>query len=312
LDDITSIIQVMNLRSIDLNLLVVFDALMRDRHVTRAALHVGLSQPAFSNALTRLRERLQDELFIRSPDGMRPTPRAFELAGPIRAALSEIEQALDGSTFDPATAERSFSIVALDYVAIVLIPPLIERLRTEAPGVTLRVFGASGRSAEMLDAQEVDLALIGWSNPPERFASMPIIDDDWVCMMRAGHPLAKKPLTLDSYAAARHLLVSPSGDTRGWVDNALAEQGRTREVGLVMTGFGPANLSLEVSDMILTCPARVAQAMCRGGMVTVPCPVSAPPAMRSLDMIWHERLGRHPAHVWLRSLIVEVADAKGD
>ncbi len=139
-------IHIMNFRSLDLNLLVVFDALMRKRNVTHAANVIGLSQPAFSNALTRLRERLGDELFIRTPDGMRPTPWALELSGPISTALSAIENALDGASFDPTTAKRRFTIATPDYATIVLFPPLLERIKKEEPGLVVHIIAPSAHA----------------------------------------------------------------------------------------------------------------------------------------------------------------------
>ncbi len=300
----------MNLRSLDLNLLVVFDALMRKRNVTHAAQSVGLSQPAFSNALSRLRERLGDELFIRTPGGMRPTPWALQLSGPVSAALGDIENALDGAAFDPARSQRTFTIAALDYATIVLLPPLLRRIKGEAPGVIVRIHTPSVITGEFLDTQQADLALFSWSDPPERFVSEPLLDEDWVCVMRPDHPLAGAPLTLDAYTNAEHLLVSPRGDLRGWVDDILAERGRTRHIAVTMPTFGPAPLILETTDLILACPKRVGRVFAeRIGMAMTRCPVEAPPGMRSIDMIWHARLGNHPAQIWLRDLLRDVAAA---
>ena len=181
LNDRITNIHIMNLRSLDLNLLVVFDALMRKRNVTHAAQDIGLSQPAFSNALSRLRERLGDELFVRSPSGMRPTAWALELSGPIRA-LGGIEDALDGASFNPETSRRSFTIATEDYGLMTLIPPLLERVRKVAPGLSIRTITASIHSGEYLDTQAADVALISWPDPPDRFVSEPLIDSDWVCV----------------------------------------------------------------------------------------------------------------------------------
>lgn len=313
LNNETSIIHVVNLRLLDLNLLVVFDALMRERNVTRAALAIGLSQPAFSNALTRLRERLGDELFVRTPEGMRPTPWALELSGPVSKALGDIENALDGAAFDPATSSRTFTIAALDYATLVLIPTFLKRMQQEAPGVVIRIHTPSMISGEFLETQQADVALFSWPNPPDRFVSEPLIDEDWVCVMRPDHLLAGAPLAIENYVEAKHLLVSPRGDPHGWVDDALAERGLSRFVSVTMPTFGPAPLTLETTDLILTCPKRVGTVfVSRTGMAMVPCPIPAPPIMRSIDMVWHARLGNHPAQIWLRELLHEVADSTAE
>lgn len=310
LNDETTNIHTMNLRLIDLNLLVAFDVLMRERNVTRAAQVIGLSQPAFSNALSRLRARLGDELFIRTPEGMRPTPWALELSGPVSKALGDIENALDGAAFDPATSNRTFTIAALDYATLVLFPTFLKRIRDQAPNVVIRIHTPSMISGEFLDTQQADVALFSWTDPPDRFVSEPLLDDDWVCVVRPGHPLAGGPMTIEAYADAEHLLVSPRGDLRGWVDDELAERGLSRHVAVTMPSFGPAPLTLETTNLILTCPNRVGTVFeARTGMAIIPCPIAAPLDMRSIDMIWHARLGNHPAQIWLRDLLHEVADS---
>lgn len=298
----------MNLRLLDLNLLVVFDAMMRERHVTRAAQSIGLSQPAFSNALTRLRDRLQDELFIRSPDGMKPTAWALELSGPIRMALGEIEMALDGAAFDPATSKRVFTIATLDYATLTIFPPLLEKIRYEAPGVTIRVIKPSLFPGEYLDTQETDIALLNWDNPPKRFISETLIEEDWVCVVRAGHRLANQAMSLEAYAKEEHLIISPSGDAKGWAHDALADKGMQRHTALVMPTFGPAAVILETTDLVLTCPKSIGRIMSKTtGTVVLECPVAAPLQMQMLNMIWHSRLGHHPATTWLRGILRNVA-----
>ncbi|MDB2437869.1 LysR family transcriptional regulator [Hellea sp.] len=298
----------MNLRSLDLNLLVVFDALMRERHVTRAAQSIGLSQPAFSNALTRLRDRLKDELFIRSPDGMKPTAWALELSGPVSLALSEIETALDGAAFDPSTSTRAFTIATLDYATLTIFPPLLEKIRQEAPGVTIRVIKPSLFPGEYLDTQETDIALLNWDAPPERFISETLIEEDWVCVVRSGHPLANQPISSEAYAGEEHLVINPKGDATGWADTALTELGLKRHIALVMPTYGPTALILETTDLVLTCPKSIGRIMSEtAGTTVLDCPLTAPFNMQSLNMIWHSRLGHHPATTWLRGILRDVA-----
>jgi len=298
----------MNLRSLDLNLLVVFDALMREQHVTRAANAIGLSQPAFSNALTRLRERLGDELFIRTPTGMKPTPWALELSGPVSTALQDIKNALDGVSFDPATSKRRFSVATPDYATITLFPKLLCRLQSEAPDIVLQALTPSLHYGEYLDNQRADIALFNWPDPPDRFKSEVLFQEDWVCVMRPDHPMASKPATIDRYSSVKHLLISAKGERRNWVDEVLAEHGRTRHVAYAMPTYGPAPVILDKTDLVLTCPASVAREFKeRTGMLVSKCPIHTPLSVKSIHMVWHSRLGNHPAHIWLRDLLREVA-----
>ena len=303
----------MNLRTLDLNLLVVFDALMRERHVTRAANAIGLSQPSVSNALSRLRDRLGDELFIRTTEGMQPTSWAQELSGPISAALGEIENALDAASFDPANSERTFTIAAPDYATITLFPRLLARMRKEAPGVGLRVITPSIHIGEFLDTQKADLALFNWPDPPERFESVGLFAEDWVVVMRSGHPMAGKRMTLNQFTELDHFLIAPQAERKNWVDDALAKQDRARRVAYSIPTYGPAPLILETTDLVLTCPGSVGRVYQNYyQMVVSECPVETPPSARSIDMNWHSRLGNHPAQTWLRDLLREIGQQGAD
>lgn len=294
----------MNLRRLDLNLLVVFDALMTDRNVTRAGERVGLSQPAMSNALSRLRAYFKDDLFVRGPDGMRPTPRATELAPGIHAALGTIDAALDPVRFDPAEAVRTFRIETNDYVVATYLPQLMALLAREAPGVDVRVTPQTGLTFERLDAQDIDFGISAFGDPPERFGSQALAEDVYVVLMRKRHPLADQNLTLNRYAAAQHLLVSPRGDPRGFVDTALAEKGLTRRVALTVNQFSSAAPVVARTDLIVTIPKRIADLMVPAfGLTEKPSPVPGPRAFSAIAVIWHKRLGEHPAYVWFRDAL---------
>jgi len=296
-----------NLRSLDLNLLVVFDAVFAERNITRAGLKIGLSQPAVSNALTRLRGHLKDELFLRSPRGLRPTPRAIEIAGPIHAMLTDLERVLDPAAFDPATAVRSFTVAAVDYFTIVVAPRLAALLAREAPGIDLRIVPTAGQAMDLLDRGEIDLAAAAFGDVPARFAHRTVVQDDYACMVASGHPFAKAPPTLRAYAAARHLLVSPRGDARGFVDDKLAEKGLTRQVAVSVNHFSAAPGIVAGTDLVLTAPRRVLDAFASRRTAVFDCPVAAPRAFRRLDILWHERLSRHPAQAWFREKLAAAA-----
>jgi DNA-binding transcriptional LysR family regulator len=301
------ILRGMNLRSLDLNLLVVFDAVFAEKNITRAGLKIGLSQPAVSNALTRLRGHLKDELFLRGPDALRPTPRAIELAGPIHAMLTDLQQVLDPAVFDPATASRAFTIAAVDYFTVVIAPKLAIHLAAHAPNIDIRIVPTAGRATELLDQAEIDLATASFSDPPERFGKATLVEDTYSCMVAAGHPLVEGKLTLSRYAAARHLLVTPRGDARGFVDDKLAEKGLTRRVAMTVNHFSAAPGIVEGSDLVLTAPTKIIERYLTERTMMLPAPVDAPAAFRRLDMLWHERLSRHPAHAWFRKTLLEMA-----
>lgn len=297
----------MNLRSLDLNLLVVFDAIFTEKNITRAGVRIGLSQPAVSNALTRLRGHLKDELFLRGTDALRATPRAIEIAGPIHAMLTDLQNVLDPAVFDHRTATRAFTIAAVDYFTVVVAPKLAVHLGRHAPGIDVRIVPTAGRAMELLDQAEIDLATASFSDPPERFGCATLVEDSYSCMLAKGHPLADGKMTLPRYAASRHVLVTPRGDARGFVDDKLAEKGLTRRVAMTVNHFSAAPGIVEGSDLVLTAPTKIIERYLTERTVMLSAPVEAPSVFRRLDMIWHERLARHSAHAWFRETLRQVA-----
>lgn len=298
----------MNLASIDLNLLKVFDAVMTERNVTRAGQKIGMSQPAMSNALNRLRHHLKDDLFIRGPEGMRPTPRARDLAEPVRSALHMIELSFSPAEFDPATASLTIAIGTNDYVVATLLPAISKELELTAPGVNLCIIPSSGRTFEMLDMQEIDFGISAFGQIPERFESALLNDDKYVLIMRSGHPLAKCKLTLAKYAAARHMLVSPRGHASGFVDTELQAHGLTRQIAVTVNSISTAPALLTGSDLILAAPSRIAEIFAPVyGLVTRPAPIPGPPEYSTATLVWHERLANHPAHIWFRDLVIRLS-----
>jgi len=297
----------MNLRSLDLNLLVVFDAIFREGNVTRAASKVGLSQPATSNALTRLRGHLNDELFLRGPDGLRPTPRANELAPQLHAILSELEQVLDPQVFDPAKAQRDLVIAAVDPFAVVVVPELLGILSNEAPGIRVQIVPSVGLSFEALDAGDIDFAAAAFGPVADRFGKARLLEDSYSCLVRKGSPLDQKSMNLRNFAGASHILVSPVCEIRGFVDDELAKIGLTRHIGLVLNHFSAAPPVVAKSDLVLTAPTQVLNRLKTSEHVILDCPIAAPAIFRSLDLVWHDRLSRHPAQFWLRNAIVRAA-----
>jgi DNA-binding transcriptional LysR family regulator len=301
--------QAPKLGAIDLNLLVVFDALMRDRSVTRAGQRLGLSQPAMSHALTRLRHMLKDELFVRSPNGMMPTPRAEQLATPIRIALDGLQQSLEPTQFDPAKATVTFRIAVDNYAAIVLVAPIAEYVARNAPGVTLD-FRPSGtlNIPDLLDRSELHLAI----GPPrvqaERFSLRRLLQDQFVVVHRKGHPAAKgQEFSTEKLGSLPQLEISSAQFGADFAD--AAPPGRSKPVlkPAMRAPFLAAAQILATSDLVSVFPLNVARHMIKShGLVLHR--LSRPPKPIEAAMTWLRRLDNQPAHAWLREVIIRVAN----
>ena len=301
----------MDLHGIDLNLLVAFDALIAERSVTRAGTRIGRTQPAMSAALARLRALLDDELFVRSPKGLQPTPRALDLAEPLGRALAEIQRTLEFTqAFDPATSAATFSVGLSEHPAYVVLPELVERLRTVAPAVTLRVRSFTDRddAVHLLDSGEVDVAIgVPATTSPGRILTRPLFEDRFVCILRKGHPGADAPLTLDAFLSLSHLLVSPENERFGRVDGALAKQGLKRRLALTLPQMYAAPLLIARSDMIATLLSRVVAGSGQSGALSLfEPPVDLDPV--TFLMAWHRRNDVHPAQRWFRDAIATLSD----
>jgi DNA-binding transcriptional LysR family regulator len=300
----------MDLHGVDLNLLVAFDALMAERSVTRAGARIGRTQPAMSAALSRLRGLFGDELFVRGPTGLQPTPRALDLAEPLGHALAEIQRALDFThQFDPATSSASFRLGLSDHPAFLLLPRLVDALRVRAPFVTLRInnFTHRDNAVSILDNGEADLTIgvPASVSPGGRIFSQPLFEDRFVSIVRRDHPIAGKPLDLETFVGLSHLLVSPEGERFGRVDAALAAQGLKRRLALTLPQMYAAPGVIARSDMIATLLEGVVRAFRRtDDLAILRPPLDLEPA--SFVMSWHRRNDGHPAQRWLRSRIGEL------
>lgn len=295
----------MNWGAFDLNLLIVFDAVMQERSVTRAGSRIGLSQPAMSHALNRLRYMLKDELFVRTPEGMVPTPRAEMLAQPLRNALSEMQLALEPAAFDPGVSDRRFTLAVNNYAAVVLAPPLVAAVSAAAPGVRLDLRPSGTLDiVERLDRGDLDLALGGTDSPGERFATAPLLEDPFVMVMRRGHPVSRRKLSAAALAALPHLEISSSREDTGFIDNWLAAAGFARRIALRAPYLSAAPILVQ-SDLVATLSRRIAQEFVRNHPLQVREPPYDSPRVQTA-MLWHRRLDRHPAHRWLRDVILSV------
>ncbi|HET9700627.1 MAG TPA: LysR family transcriptional regulator [Burkholderiales bacterium] len=296
----------MNLRSLDLNLLVVFDALMTERHVSRAAAKLALSQPAVSNALARLRAMVDDPLLVRTSRGMEPTARALEMHGPIRAALAEIQHTLSApARFDPREAKHHFVIGASDYMEFLVMPRLVKAAQQQAPGVDLSVRSLQLVSPEeSLDSGEMDLAFGYFPGLSRRLRQTHLFTEHLECAVRQDHPAVKSKLTLDQYVKLPHLFVSTRRRS-GVVDDALAKLGRSRRISVSVPHFLVAPYIIVESDVIMTVNSRIARTYAR----TMPIRVLRPPLELPdfpISMVWHPRSDQDSAHQWLRARLVEV------
>lgn len=295
-----------NLRSIDLNLLVVFDALVEERGVRRAGQRIGLSQSATSHALDRLRKLLDDEILIRTASGMEPTPRAISLAGPVRLALQDIQTALTPDRFVPMEAEGDFNIAVETHETIVALPQLVDEVRIEAPSLVLTV--RSGSVKEILDDIDngrTDVGLGFFQGLPDRFMTCRLLADRYVCIMRPGHPLAKKPLTMENYLHAPHLLVSMSGAPEDLIDTALADMDSRRRIAMRLPQGLAAVIALERSDMITTITRGAARVFAQSSsLVSVELPFESPQV--EFRLIWNRRMQNSPANRWVRQKFVAI------
>jgi len=298
----------MDVTGFDLNLLKAFDALYAERHVTHAGQRIGLSQSAMSGALTRLRELFKDELFVRSPTGMQPTPRADDLAGPVSAALRLVQEVLQANAFDPGAAHHTVTIAMTDYAAFVLLPPLLARLAVEAPRLDVRVRGIFGRdeALDLLDSGEANLAIGFPVEASARILVRPLLHEDFACIARHGHPAFAEGAGLEAFAAAPHLLVSPEGDRTGLVDHKLAALGLERRIVLSLPQFLVAPFVVADTDLVATLASRVARRFAAAslGIAVHEPPITLP--SWPLAMMWHRRVDDHPATIWLRDRIAEV------
>ncbi|MDE2414180.1 MAG: LysR family transcriptional regulator [Comamonadaceae bacterium] len=309
----------LNFRTLDLNLLRVFDEVMTERNLTRAAEKLAITQPAVSNALRRLRESVGDELLVRAGHGVEPTPGALALWPTVRQALAQLQESLAPSGFEPAKARTTFVLAMADATGATLIPPLIALLEREAPGISLRVVPLTTRDPRrMLDDDSMDLA-VGYF--PAALAdltaraqaenvvahdSLRLYASQYVCVMRAGHPLAAEPLTLDQYCAARHLLVSFSGKPYGFIDGALTALGRERRIVLTVNQFFTAGRVVASTDLLTVLPLHfVGLADAGGDLVWRALPMQLPAV--HVDALWHRRRLHDPAHRWLREALARVA-----
>lgn len=302
----------MNLRSFDLNLLLVFDALMSERSVTAAAAKIGLSQPAMSNALARLRDRLGDKLFFRGRKRMVPTPRALELAPDIEAALHHLRVAVQGREFTPASATARFRLATTDEIELSLLPKLIKKLSVLAPGASVSCVRLDGlfRVPETdLQSGALDFAIGSFPNPSPLESSLfahTLYEARFVCIVRAGHPVIRKGLSFAEFCRLKHVVTFYPGAGPGMLDRILAERGHKRNIALSLPHWLSVPFAVAETDLIASLPDSVARAMSRSlRLQRMKLPVTIPPLQTSL--VWHTRTHEDAARRWFRDLVIDVS-----
>ena len=298
---------VKELSNFDWNLLKSLDALLIEGNVTRAAERAGVSQPAMSRALGRLRDVFADELFSRSAGGMEPTERARELGAVLKVIKLEVERAVVAPHFDPATAERTFVVTGADLVEFLFVPRLMKLWQREAPGVDLRFLRSSDGPLELLQDREIDVVLnprVSESNATAR--SQKLFDERFVCIARRGHPQVNKRLTLAAFAEMNHLLIAPRGRPGGVVDGQLAKHGRRRRVAALVPTFLAAPQIVAETDMVATLPRGLAQTFAQWLPIVLFEPPLDVPGF-TLMQYWNAAKSADPAHDYLRKSLLRVA-----
>jgi len=306
-----------NFRTLDLNLLRVFDAAMAEGSLTRAADGLAMTQPAVSHAIKRLRAALGDDLFTRTAQGVRPTALAESLWPQVRGALAALRQAIAPGEFDPQRDAVSFRLAMADATAALLVPALVTAIEQERAAATLRVLPLTTRDPRrLLQAQAIDVALGSFpevqaalrsEGPEALFGQQPLYDTRYVCVMRRGHMLARRgALTLDAYCAAPHLQVSFSGRTVGVVDQTLAALGRERRIVLTVNQFFTAGRVVAHSNLLTVLPESFLEGTgYRDELAIAELPMALPTV--HVGMLWHLRHDADPAHRWLRERVIAAA-----
>jgi len=306
------------LHRIDLNLLVYLDVLLRECNVTQAANQLGLSQPAMSNGLRRLRDLFNDPLLVRTSDGMTPTARALELEPLVRDILSGVERAIQPTAeFDPTDAKQVIRVMASDYAESTLFPAVMQTLRERAPGLTLDVMTPSDVSFLDVERGKIDLVINRFDQMPQSFHQITLWTDTFTCLMNRDNPILKR-FDLDSYLAASHIWVSKTGmgvgvgvdpddvQRLGWVDHALDAMEKKRNIRVFTRHYQAAMTLAEQNDLIVTLPTRATWLKKDNpGVVVRDCPFDVPPL--ELKMAWSPLLQHNPAHRWIRQLITQIA-----
>ncbi len=291
-----------NINSLDLNLLVALKALLDERHVTRAAEKVGLSQPAMSRALGRLRIMFKDPLLVKGKGGMELSSRASELYRPLQTILSEIGELVSLPEKDPALMQGEIVIATRDYEMVAVLPDVIERVSSEAPGLRLKIVPLSGDDLSPLENNEVDFVIAGTDKSSASLKRRTLFKDNFIGLVSAKNPICRQDLSLAKYLQMKHCLVSINEHKPGLVDSMLAQQGQKRKVLLRVPHFLAASHLVASSDLIVTLPRRLAMRLSESrNLQTIELPFKLPSF--SIFLYWNVRNQNNPVHNWLQKVI---------
>jgi DNA-binding transcriptional LysR family regulator len=296
-----------SLRNLDLNLLHALRALLEERNVTRAAKRCFVSQPAMSKALGRLRETLGDPLLIRTGSAYERTVRGERILQELDGIMRRLEGAIQGEEFDPARSQERFRVVMTDHGSMVLLPPLMKRVRIAAPKVQIQEFAWNDRAYEQVDAGRIDVALSAETSPPNLQTEV-LYKEDFVCLAGRAQRLRPRRFTLKQYLELPHALVETWAGQQAPVDRPLAELGRKRNVVLLGPYFLPTIFIVAYSDLVLTVPRRLGRIATAIATVHI---VEAPREIKGFThfMTWHPRLTTEPSHAWFREQLRTVAQS---
>ena len=299
----------MNINSIDLNLMIAFNALISHRHVTKAGEAIGRSQPAMSNALARLRDLFQDQLLIKSGNHMKPTPRALEILPQVQIALNQLENAINGNIkFDPLNTKRDFTIAMVENAAFILLPLLTPYLFKNAPNININIIGVTNiRGTQLVETERCDMAIdLLPKNVSRQLKKLRLYREKFICMTRPAHPIFSMRPSLNNYLSFKHIAVHPSEGSASSVDNALKSIGQSRRVAIKLPYSLIVNLIVNGSDLIATLSKRNALFFAKEkNLPTLDVPFKIPGF--DIYMLWHSRLNDDPAHKWLRTIIEEIS-----
>ena len=295
----------MNIKNFDLNLLVVFKTLFEEKNVTKASKKMGITQPAMSNALNRLRYLVKDELFIRGPRGMRPTPRANDLSLPIQSALNNLESSLSSINFNPKTTKKLYRISMSDDVAPIILPNLVNFIEKNSPESSLCIRSEQGNEAiKLLDNNEIDFAVGRFESVGSRFGYSDLFTEEYVCILKKNHPFSKEmKLSIDQYLQAKHLRVAPMDAPIHPIDRALSQLNLEREISVRIDLITLAPVIIKNTDLILTLPSKTAQRMAKNydfKIIELPLDLER----RKTKMVWHKELTNHPTFDWIKNQIL--------
>ncbi|MGY8526275.1 LysR family transcriptional regulator [Paracidovorax citrulli] len=307
-----------SLRNVDLNLLVVLEALLAERHISRAALRLQLSQPAVSHALARLRQLLDDPLLVRGQGGLVLTPRAHALAEPLAEALAQVRIVLGPSAFQPSTARRTFSVAMTDHAAMAVLPALLRAVRKAAPGIELVITQASAESiAAQIAEGRAELAIGDFAHIPPDIRSAVLFEDSYACAVDAATVRGQARLDAVAYLARSHVLVSsrpgahadPLSDHADPIDAAIARQNGRRKIACVVPQFGVAPSLIAGTNLVLTAPSRALASLAEDPRFAVFEPPMTLPTV-TISALWPARLDADGAHLWLRERVAAVCESQ--